>query len=191
LKRWRREGKKMIIGFTGAIGAGKTTAALRLVESHGFTRVRFAGPLKAMLRGFGLTDEQIDGNEKEKPCAVLGGCTPRYAMQTLGTEWGRELIHPDLWVNAWAREAVKYSHIVVDDVRHQNEIDAIKQVGGIILRVFRPGAASRAGEHSSETESLPFDYSVSNHGSVNDLETRILDLISRASTKQRIHEVAP
>ena len=170
----------MIIGFTGAIGSGKTTAAHCLCTSHRFYRVRFADPLKAMLRGFGLTHAQIDGDEKEKPCAALGGRTPRYAMQRLGTEWGRELIHPDLWVDAWAREAVKYAHVVVDDVRHQNEADAIKQVGGIIVRVFRPGLASRVGEHSSEAESLPFDHSISNHGSVEDLRARVLAIASPA-----------
>ena len=163
----------MIIGFTGAIGAGKTTAAMCLVRNHGFVRVRFAGPLKAMLRTFGLTDAQIDGDDKEMPCRALGNRTPRYAMQKLGTEWGRDLIHPDLWTRAWARDAARHAHVVCDDVRYQNEVDAIKQAGGVIVHIWRPGSSSRAGEHSSEGKDLPYDLTISNHSSVEDLTTRL------------------
>lgn len=152
-----------------------------LVKHHGFVRVRFAGPLKAMLRAFGLTDAQIDGDDKELPCGALGGRTPRHAMQSLGTGWGREMIHPDLWIMAWARDAAKHAHVVCDDVRHHSEVAAIKQVGGVIINILRPGVRSRADEHSSEAEAmaLPFDASISNHGTVADLAALLDGVLAR------------
>jgi hypothetical protein len=69
---------------------------MHLVNHRGFARVRFAGPLKAMMAALGCTNAEIDGDRKEVPCDLLGGKSPRWAMQTLGTEWGRKLIGDDL-----------------------------------------------------------------------------------------------
>src|ERR1035437_9507797 len=119
---------RIVVGLCGFIGSGKTTAANHLVEHHGFTRIRFAGPLKAMLAALGLTEEEIDGSLKNDPCDLLCGKTPRYAMQQLGTEWGRELIGPDLWIRAWSssvEDCGMHSRIIADDVRFPNESAAI------------------------------------------------------------------
>lgn len=131
---------RLIVGLTGAAGAGKTTLAKHLVDHHGFTRTRFAEPLKAMLRVMGLTAEQVDGAEKEAPADLLEGATPRYAMQTLGTEWGRVLIGPDLWVKAWTQLVGSIiGPVVVDDVRFENEVEMIRRLGGTVVRIDRPG----------------------------------------------------
>ena len=149
---------RTIIAFTGLAGAGKSTAAFHLVKSRGFERVRFAGPLKAMMAALGCTQAEIDGDRKELPCDLLGGKTPRHAMQTLGTEWGRDLIQPDLWIRAW-RHAVDALPagvpVVVDDCRFPNEADAIKAAGGLLVRIERPGAGT-ASAHESEKHTLPF-----------------------------------
>lgn len=155
----------MIIALTGRAGCGKSSAATYLAERHGFTRVRFAGPLKAMLRAFyaatGLGPEaieaKIEGGLKEYPCTVLGGASPRQAMQRLGTEWGRDMIHPELWVLAWSAAAGRALRdgapgVVVEDCRFENEAAAVRALGGRILRVERPGLAPLAGGHVSEAD---------------------------------------
>lgn len=152
----------MLIGLCGPAGSGKSTAALHLVEHHGFTRVRFAGPLKAMMRALGCTEEEVDGALKEAPCALLGGRTPRQAMQWLGTEWGRQMIAPDLWLRAWAAEANRYRLVVCDDVRFPNEEAAIRSRGGIIVRIECPWAASAGSGHASEQQPIRADLVVRN-----------------------------
>ncbi|BAK75371.1 putative deoxynucleotide monophosphate kinase [Pseudogulbenkiania sp. NH8B] len=142
-----------VIVLTGRAGSGKSTIAAELVASHGYTVVKFAGPLKSMLRALGLTDAEIEGDLKEKPCALLGWCTPRHAMQTLGTEWGRNLIDTDLWVAAW-QHAVRGvlasgGRVVVDDCRFRNELSAAMEMGGVAVRLVRDGAGTTA--HVSET----------------------------------------
>lgn len=148
---------RTIVAFTGLAGSGKSTAAAHLVNHHGYQRVRFAGPLKAMMAALGLTPEQIDGSLKETPCELLGGKTPRHAMQTLGTEWGRDLIAPDLWIRAWNAALAKVPAgvpVVVDDCRFPNETEAVRTAGGVIVRIDRPGAGT-ASVHASEQHVLP------------------------------------
>ncbi|MEM9043527.1 MAG: deoxynucleotide monophosphate kinase [Pseudomonadota bacterium] len=160
-----------LFAFTGKAGAGKSTAADALEHGLGFERVKFAGPLKAMLRAFyhecGVDDEtierKIEGDLKETPCELLGGKTPRFAMQTLGTEWGRDQISPTLWVDAWrsrvAEELLFGRPVVCDDCRFPNECEAIEVLGGTIIEIVRPGVGDLldVGGHVSESGVEPHE----------------------------------
>lgn len=150
----------MLIGFTGPAGAGKSTAAAALVEWLGFVRHRFADPLKRALAALGASEAMLEGHLKAEPVDLFCGRTPRHAMQTLGTEWGRELIGADFWVNAWRRGLPADGHVVVDDVRFPNEVAAIRQARGIIVAIDRPGLA--AGGHVSERGGLEADMRITN-----------------------------
>lgn len=170
--------RRIIVAFTGLAGSGKTTAAKRLVNAHGYSRMRFAGPLKDMLHALGLTEAEIEGDRKETPCELLGGRTPRHAMQTLGTEWGRDLICPDLWTRAWLIALDRQPNglpIVVDDCRFLNEEQAIKSVGGTIVLVDRPGAGAKgaAANHNSEGQPLKSDCTLWNRGTLTQLHEMV------------------
>jgi hypothetical protein len=120
----------------------------------GYRRMSFATPLKAMLWAFltqagcdtATAKRMIDGDLKEVPSTFFLGRSPRYAMQTLGTDWGRKLIGEGLWVSVTisaAQKARKAGHpVVIDDVRFPNEAEAITAAEGMMVRVFRPGRES-------------------------------------------------
>lgn len=163
----------MIIGFCGPIGAGKTTAALYLAERRGFARIRFAGPLKAMMAALGLSAREIDGALKEVPCELLGGKTPRYAMQTIGTEWGRNLIHPDLWISAWRHACRDHPNIVADDVRFANEAATIHAMGGFVYRIVRASTVAASDAHASEQQIFRTDGDIFNNGTIADFEREV------------------
>lgn len=181
--------RRRVIGFCGPAGAGKSTAADRLVRRWRFSRVRFAGPLKAMMRALGLSEAQVDGDLKESPCELLCGRTPRQAMQWLGTEWGREKIDQNFWISAWraAVDAVTplcrepdldspVRLIVADDVRFPNEAAAIRAMGGIVVCIERPGAGSTSGVgHASERLEFEPDAVIINAGDVAALHRAIDD----------------
>lgn len=147
----------MIIGLSGYAGSGKTTIGQQLVITGGYRRKKFAAPLKDMLRTFlgaqGVTpahvEQMIEGDLKEVPTAYLNGATPRHAMQTLGTDWGRALLCENLWCDAAMRDVHIGDRVVFDDVRFQNEADAVRAQGGIVMRLTRPGVDRNSG-HASE-----------------------------------------
>lgn len=177
----------MIVGIAGYRGSGKSTAARYLVEAHGFVRIPFAKPLKDMLRAIGLGDAELEGDRKEEPCSLLGGRTPRHAMQTLGTEWGRELIDEGLWIRLWSRQAMLAveagRHVVCDDLRFPNEATAVCDLGGRVLRLSRPGRETSAHASEAQIDLLQPDFLVCNDGSVDNLESAlriVLELIHEA-----------
>jgi hypothetical protein len=146
-----------IIGITGKARSGKDTLADYFVKRHGFRRIAFADPIKRALCAMLRDPTLFDAERKEAQIPHLGvtpcrdPITPRLLAQTLGTEWGRNIISPNLWVDLMMREAylTGANRVVVTDVRFENEADLIRDLGGYIVHIERPGAATvRA--HSSE-----------------------------------------
>jgi hypothetical protein len=138
-----------LYGLTGKKRVGKDTAGQALVEC-GYVRAAFADALKMMLATFlsirGASDQEIaamiEGQLKEAPTDYLFGATPRHAMQTLGTEWGRNCINQDLWVLT-LKEAIEAAlaqgaSVVVTDVRFNNEAKVIRDLGGTVVHLTRP-----------------------------------------------------
>lgn len=172
----------LIIGLVGKAGSGKSTAARILSAEMGFSRRPMAYGLKAMLGALGVPSTILDGDIKLKsmPLPVLGGMTFRYAAQTLGTEWGRNYMGQDFWVNTWKASNPAGVDVVADDVRFANEAAALRDLGGIIVRIRRTGAGEvgAAAQHASETEqdAILHDYEIDNSGTVDDLR-RTLSLI--------------
>ena len=162
-----------LVAFTGPIGCGKSTAAEALIE-EGWVRIKFADPLKDMLRAFyracGIEDAQfiearIEGSLKEEPDPFLRGRTPRHAMQTLGTEWGRNLIAPDIWTSAWEQRvhamASRGLDVVVDDCRFANEAASVRRLGGMVVRIDGRAAPTNK-KHASEAFDFEADLNVPN-----------------------------
>jgi len=164
-----------VLGLTGLAKSGKGVASAELVQS-GWKCVKMAFALKSMLKAMYLAagldentiERKIEGDLKEIPCDILGGKTPRYAMQSLGTEWGRKLIDQDLWANIAETQIIEHLsegfNVVVDDIRMENEVGAVQGCGGIIAKIDRERAGI-SGNHSSEN-GCSFDMKIENNGTV-------------------------
>lgn len=156
----------MIVGLCGPAGSGKTTIAKTLVENHGFIRKPFAGPLKRMIAaGFNIEPYLLDGPREVKalPMSIFGGKTLREVMQTIGTEWGRNLICEDLWANAWQTDiGIGYSY-VADDLRFANEAAAVRNLGGYVIRLNRDGSGINSSHASEKLEGFVPDLEIDNN----------------------------
>jgi len=145
----------MIIGLVGFAGSGKGTVGDILVETYYYTKLSFADAVKdATSTIFGWPRNLLEGDtdasrkfreEKDDFWSVRFGydVTPRHMLQLMGTEAGRDVFHQDLWVHTVERR-IKYKQewefedsFVIPDVRFPNEIEAIRKMGGIVVRVVR------------------------------------------------------
>jgi hypothetical protein len=149
-------GGVMIIGFAGKKQVGKSTAA-GVWAAAGFMRASFAGPMKEvaehllMCAGMSSHDVRFFERHKEEPMPIVG-VTMRHFLQTLGTDWGRKLIHSDLWVMAAAARIESMlsegQDLVFEDVRFENEAAFIRERGGLIVHIERKTGA--VDPHESE-----------------------------------------
>ena len=140
----------MIIGICGFIGSGKDTVADYLVNVHEFRRESFAGTLKdAVAAVFGWDRTMIEGRTKASRewreqvdpwwSERLGReITPRWVLQVWGTEVCRHGFHDDIWIASLENKLRQVKdNVVISDVRFPNELKAIKNAGGFILRTHR------------------------------------------------------
>lgn len=158
----------VIIGLCGYKRTGKTTVAEILCDRYGYFHESFASPIREFVAT--IVGTSVHGLEavKEAPLEWLDGKTPRHMMQTVGTEWGRDTVHPELWVRSLVKRIApaitRHQPVVVSDVRFPNEAEALRSLGGIIVRVTRPGMTR--GTHPSETQvdAIEADFEFPNNG---------------------------
>ena len=141
----------MIVGFCGLIGSGKDTAADYLVNYHGFRRDSFANSLKDALSNiFGWDRTLLEGKTNESRAwrdqvdtwwadrLDIPNLTPRLMLQLWGTEVCRAGFHDDIWIASLENKLRKTTDdVVISDVRFPNEIKAIHNAGGIVIRIKR------------------------------------------------------
>ena len=179
----------MIIALTGYARSGKNTVAKMIAEEYralelDAVEIAFADPLKNFCREvFGFDDEQLYGNDRERPDARWtrpdgSPLTARYALQTLGTEWGRNC-DPDIWVKvgiAQAHRALTAGEIaVITDCRFLNEARAVRSEGGRVWRVRRGDCAyAHASEQEIWSPEMRPDVEIDNTGDLSALREQVL-----------------
>lgn len=148
----------MIIGLCGYKGTGKTTVANYLIKEHGFKPVNFKDGLIVELRkNFPLLLSELS-QTYHMDIPKLFENKPA-AMRTLMQEYGTEVRRNDdqeYWIKRWWEGvAGTRGNIVTDDVRFFNELAALGDKKGILIRVTRDDITT-GGEHQSEKEQEKF-----------------------------------
>lgn len=126
-----------VFGVSGKARSGKDSL-FAIAALDGFKRLSFAAELKCRARAdFGLTEEHTDGALKDLPCAELGGRSPREFLIDLGNLYRkyRDTFWVDIVIDTI--KANPHESYMITDVRYPNEAEAIKSVGGEILRLER------------------------------------------------------
>ena len=123
--------------------------------------------------------------------------TPRLLLQLIGTECGRNIIHPNIWVNALMNEykpipikdlkegnevvmqQYDLPNWVISDLRFPNELKAIKDRGGITIRINRDSYLKSNDVHESETalDNATFDYVIENNGTIEELVEKVKQIL--------------
>ena len=190
----------MIIGLSGYAKSGKDTVAEMIQEIHPdkWEVKKFSGKLKVIASILtGIPAHQFE--DQEFKSSILGEewwknygdfyhqTTVRDFLQILGTDAIRNGLHTNAWVNALMadykpRKMSEYnpSSWIITDCRFPNEAEAIKDRGGIIVRIDRPGIAP-VNAHPSETalDNWDFDYKIANASDLISLKQSVQILLNK------------
>lgn len=186
----------MLIGLSGRIGSGKDTAAemlLDLMPEKHFHIKGFSYKLKQVAEMFtGIPAATMSKQEVKNTFLPEWGMTLRQLLQKLGTDAVRDNLHQDAWVLALFADynyippmhtgAIKHPNWIITDVRFPNEAQAIRERGGIILRMQRRSGWNKADLlHPSETalDLYHFDHYIDNNGTLENLREEIQHLITK------------
>jgi len=176
---------KLIGLYSPAPQSGKTFTA-SVLEQSGYKTMSFAEPIKKMamefIMSFGYSKEQavrFVWASKEETIPTIKA-TARRILQTLGTEWGRNCIGSEVWLDCMMSRVASHlkdgdSKIIIDDVRFQNEAELIKKMGGEMWMIVRP-SAQRNTTHESEgalDKWKSFDQVIINDGTIADFRAKI------------------
>lgn len=198
----------MIIGISGKIGSGKSTVAAMLKEQLGnhWEEKMYAGKIKDIVCLLTNCNRDLLEKQEFKNQRIgdeWGDMTYREMLQKVGTEAMRDNISTNVWVNALFVDYCLYvaqeghhklkagglaiPDWIITDVRFPNEADAIKERGGVLIRVARPECTVAAHQqqiklHPSETalDNYNFDYTIYNDGTLEDLSASVQEVLRKA-----------
>lgn len=186
----------MIIGISGKAQAGKDTIGNMLAyffsggnAGLNFRRLRdyyketswehkyFGLPLKqCLIPLLNCSLEDLNDQSFKQSKLPWLNCTVRELLQKFGTGV-RNTVDSEFWVKALFKDYSENSNWIITDVRFKSEAQAIKDRGGIIIRVNRNTAG--AGNHQSEVDLddyQDFDYIIDNNKSLEDLFWEVYDI---------------
>lgn len=181
---------KLVAGVAGFARHGKDEIGKHLIRDYDFERYAFADPLKrACAEMFGIPLEHFYSMEFKEKENEFWGFSPREMAQLLGTEGGRELFRDDIWVRRAQMEFdnlnSNLSGMVITDVRFENEAAWVREMGGVMIHVYRPGYEDHSvgkANHASEAglEAHSGDFSIVNDGTIADLQFAVDEVMAKA-----------
>lgn len=190
-----------VIGFCGYAQSGKDTAA-GFLTAHGYERLAFADALRdsvyllnpiVRVSSIGNADceyERVQDLVDRVGWDVAKVSYPeiRQLLQRMGTEVGRALYGESFWVDRvltqMGRSTTSYGedvivgNYVITDVRFPNEVEAVRSVGGKVVRIYREGVGA-VNSHVSDTgvDDLEIDAVVLNQGSLDEFRQEVLKVV--------------
>lgn len=158
----------MLFAFSGLKGSGKDTAASVLIHEYGFTKIAFADAVRelALVIDPWITVKTLYGTDVSRLSTLvtnvgwdtLKRSVPevRRLLQVIGTEGGRMLVGENVWVDILAKRypdiADEHVRYVIADCRFDNEVEFVRNNGGKLIWINRPGIVSDG--HASESEHI-------------------------------------
>lgn len=184
-----------IIGLTGRAGAGKDTAGAVLAAHYGASRVAFADGVREALLALDPTIVLASGIETTvRQHVEMHGWDVakrhheiRRLLQVLGTEVGRDILGPMVWIRRLFR-VVPPGPLVITDVRYDNEAATIRYYGGVVVEIVRPGDGLD-GDNAHHTSERGISRglvtaTVHNPGDVDAFRARLIGVIEHAADRR-------
>lgn len=188
--------RNRVVGLHGVARAGKDTLAEGLTR-YGYRRVALADPLRRSMyatnpivqvdsvgRVYRLQEIVNELGWDEAKAAAVDPATGipeiRRILQKFGTEGGRDVFGENVWTDLALRQITTPGHWVVTDVRFPNEVEMIRHVEGMLIKIVRPGYGP-INAHASDAGLADglFDQVIVNDGTIEDLYEKAYRAILR------------
>ncbi len=185
-----REGffREIPIGIAGYAGSGKDTVGQMLSDILDYPVEHFADTMRHMLYAINPDITGADEASLQRNVDTIGWDAAkrkfpqvREMLQRLGTEGGRDIFGENFWIDNLFDQFPQhggemYHGRIIPDVRFANEAKAIKDAGGFVVRVDRPGVGP-ANAHASERLEFEPDFGINNDGTLDFLLRTVLKAI--------------
>lgn len=201
-----------LIGLGGNLRAGKDAFADNLAGNHGFIKMGMSDNLNAALlrlnpiipvygewQSVAAYMHYADLHDRVGYVEAKKNSEVRRLLQVLGTEVGREMIGPNVWVDMARRDIEQHMRngrsVVITAVRFPNEIEMIRALGGTTVWIERAvearGASEAVSGHASErsVSADDFEYVIENDGTIAELWAQGDELLEVLGPTNRISEV--
>lgn len=152
-----------LIGIVGRSRVGKDTLASYFSETHEVRRL--AQPVKDACKAlYGWCDIYVEGPAKEF-IDERWGVSPRQAMVHI-TKTFQDKYGPNFFTRRLVEEWDGKTSIIIPDVRYKYDVDEIKRLGGVTIKVTRESGPQH--EFESGVDLLEADYTIENNGTLFD-----------------------
>ena len=170
--------RQMIIGISGKAGAGKDTVLEMIKEQVGDVHNRkFSGSLKELASELLGVEASMFESQEFKESFINGSyMTFRDFLIELGMLM-RKVDH-NYWVKK-SMEIINDGINVFTDMRFPNEMNAIKDMGGVTVRINRNGNDGIDHESDTALDGGTFDYVIHNLGDLDDLRKNVKELVNK------------
>lgn len=185
-----------IIGIHGPLNGGKDTVCKLLMElcPDKFAHYAFARPLKeAGVILFGWPMDYFEDRVLKEQVDPFWGFSPRKAMQLLGTEYGRNSLRDDIWIQRAVRQ-VELNRLaglktIITDVRFENEAAWIRSLGERAALIYLEVPGLVRDEKYSHASEAGITRAITDLNIVNDKTQGINQLKSQLAKKFGIEHV--
>jgi hypothetical protein len=191
----------VLLAVLGRKRSGKDTFSDYIHEKYGFIKYAFADPLKKGIQSFfNLSNEQLYDEKLKETIDSRWGVSPRTLFQIIGTDIfqhsiksflpqlkGEPRTHWVLLFKEWYIELKKKDPntlVIISDARFLHELEEIKELGGVIIKIIRPSSEINNDLHQSENEidKIPdnlINYEINNNSTLTNFYQNIDDIVSK------------
>lgn len=185
-----------IVGFSGYARSGKDEAVGALTKV-GWQRISFADKIRDFLYVLNplleVGDYECRVQDVIRRVGWGGYKNTVYAeeirnlLQRLGVECGRQTISDNIWVDAALNNLEEAGSYAISDCRFVNEANGIRERGGRVFRIRRPGVGP-ANSHMSETalDHYDFDGYIDNDGTLEEFYNKVYAAVIANTPNSRL-----
>jgi len=175
--RSMRAQSERLVALTGAASSGKSTVAQYMAQELGYVVRAIGDRIRSMIES---TDLEIDGRpissilrESNWEQAKRSNPRVRELQQLIATEGVRHHFGHDTWINSILMQR-NYPWVVIPDCRLRVEVDAVRRLGGAVMRVEKTGIGPVNAHHTENdltADNYDYDAIIHNAGSLEELHS--------------------